>query len=108
MSEEPDVQTSQSPTFKEINVTGQVSNLSYDGMKLVILHDSPDIQQALQGDQFKMSKALINRQIECTLNLSPINLKAWSLLFQQELERYEKLFGTILSPEEVNEKFRDQ
>ena len=106
LSEPPDIQTSQSPTFKEINVTGQVSNLNYDGMKLVILHESPDLQKALQGDQFKMSKAIINREIECTLNLSPINLKAWSRLFQQELERYEKLFGTILSPEEVNEKFR--
>ncbi|MCJ8306753.1 MAG: hypothetical protein HRU07_06870 [Nitrosopumilus sp.] len=108
MSETPDVQTSQSSTFKEINVTGQVSNLSYDGMKLIILHDSPDLQKALQGDQFKMSKAIINREIECTLNLSPINLKAWSILFQQELERYEKLFGVILSPEEINEKFRNQ
>lgn len=108
MAEAPDIQTSQSPTFKEINVTGQVSNLSYDGMKLIILNDSPDLQKALQGDQFKMSKAIINRKIECTLNISPINLKAMSRLFQLELTRYEKLFGTILSPEEVNEKFRNQ
>ena len=60
MSEDPYIQTSQSPTFKEIHVTGQVSNLNYDGMKLIVLNDSPDLQKALQGDQFKMSKAIIN------------------------------------------------
>ena len=101
MSETPDVQVTQSDTFKEINVTGQVSNLTYDGLKLTILHDSLNLSKALGRDQIKMSKTTINRQIECTLNLQPINLKAWTILFQKELERYEKLVGTILSPEEI-------
>ncbi len=107
MSEAPDVQVSQSDTYKEINVTGQVSNLNYDGMKLTVLHDSFNLQPALSGAQFKMSKATINRTIECTINLSPVNLKSWAILFDQELKKYEKLFGTILSPEEINEKFKN-
>ena len=107
MSEVSDIQTNHSQTFKEINVTGQVSNLNYDGLKLIVLHDSTNLQKALEGDQFKISKATINREIECTLNLTPVNLKAWAILFQQELARYEKLFGTILSPEEIDEKFKN-
>ena len=106
MSEPPDVEVTQSTTFREIHVTGQVSNLNYDGMQLTVLHDSPALQKALSGNQFKASKAIINREIECTLNLSPINMKAWLLMFKDEVERYEKMFGTILSPEEVNEKFK--
>ncbi len=108
MSDVPDIQVIQSSTFKEINVTGQVSNLNYDGMRLTVIHDSGNLQNALTGDKIKISKATINREIECTLNLSPLNLKTWAILFQKELERYEKLFGTILSPEEINEKFRKQ
>ena len=108
MSEAPDIQAYKSPTYKEINVTGQLSHLTYDGLQLVVLHESHDLQKALQGDQFKMSKAIVNREIECAINLTPINLKTWALLFQQELERYEKLFGVILSPEEIEEKFRNQ
>ena len=102
----PDIEVTQSPTFREINVTGQVSNLNYDGMKLTILHDTPDLKMALAGNQFKASKAIINREIECTLNLSPINMKTWSIMFKKELERYEKLFGVIMSPEEIQEKFK--
>jgi len=91
MSETPDVQVIQSQTFKEINVTGQVSNLTYDGLKLTVLHDSLNLLEALGGTQIKKSKTTINRQIECTLNLQPINLKDWTILFQKELERYEKI-----------------
>jgi len=107
MSETPDVRVSQSETFKEINVTGQISNLNYDGLKLTVLHDSLNLQPALSGTQIKMAKATINRKIECTINLSPVNLKSWAILFQKELEKYEKMFGTILSPEEIQEKFKN-
>ncbi len=107
MSEPLDINVSHSPNFKEIHVTGQVSNLGYDGLKLTVLHDTHDLQHALQEDPIKISKTTINREIECTLNLTPINLKAWAILFQQELERYEKLFGTILSPEEIGERFKN-
>jgi len=107
MSEAPDVQVSQSDTYKEINVTGQISNLNYDGMRLTVLHDSFNLAPALSGAQIKMSKATINRKIECTINLSPVNLKSWAILLDQELKKYEKLFGTILSPEEINEKFKN-
>ena len=107
MSETPDIQVTQSETFKEINVTGQVANLNYDGLRLTLLHDSYNLKSALSGTQMKMSKATINRQIECVINLSPVNLKGWALLFDQELKRYEMLFGTILSPEEIQEKFKN-
>ena len=107
MSESPDVSVNYSSTYKEINVTGQVGHTTYDGMKLTVLYDTADLQKALSGNQFKASKAIVNRQIVCTLNLSPINLKTWAIMFQKELERYEKLFGVILSPEEVDEKFKN-
>ncbi len=53
MSEPPDVQVKQSDTFKEIHVTGQVSNINYDGLKLTVLHDSLNLVDALSGTQIK-------------------------------------------------------
>jgi len=108
MSEAPDVQVTYSNTFKEIHVSGQISNLNYDGVKLTVIHDIPDYKEALNGNQIKASKTTINRQIECAINLSPVNLKSWAIMLQQELKKYEMLFGTILSPEEINEKFKQQ
>lgn len=107
MSETPDIEVTQSSTYNEIHVTGQVSNLSYDGLSLTVLHDSPSLKKALGGEQFKVSKAIINMEIACTLSLSPINMKSWLLLFQQEVERYERMFGHTMSPEEVSEKFKE-
>jgi len=106
MSETPDVNVKESDFFKEIIVTGQISNLNYDGLKLTVLHDSLNLQEAVKGSQIKVSKTTINRQIECTLNLSPLQLKSWAILLQTELKKYEELFGTILSPEEIQEKFK--
>ena len=107
MSEAPDVKVTQSDTYKEIHVTGQVANMNYDGLKLTVLHESPDLTGMLAHDRLKMSKLVISRQIECTLNLSPQNLKAWALALKNELDRYGRLFGTIMSPEEVDQKFRE-
>ena len=107
MSEVPDINTSHSDTYKEIYVTGQISTLNYDGLKLAVLNDTADLTKTLQSDRFQISKVIINRHIECTLNLSPQTLKAWALLLNKELNRYEKTFGHILSPEEVNQKFQE-
>ena len=107
MSEAPDVNVKESDCFREILVTGQISNLNYDGLKLTVLHDSLNLAGALSGTQIKASKTTINREIECQLNLSPVQLKTWARLFDLELKKYESLFGTILSPEEIQEKFKN-
>jgi len=107
MSEQPDVQVKESDCFREILVTGQISNLNYDGLKLTVLHDTLNLQDAVKGNQIKASKATINRQLECTLNLTPLQLKTWTILLQTELKKYEGWFGTILSPEEIQEKFKN-
>ena len=103
---EPDVSVRHSDTYKEIHVTGQISHVNYDGMKLTVFHDSPDHQNTLQGGRFNASKIVINREIECTLNLSPLAMKIWSILLQKEVAKYEKAFGRILSPEEIAQKLK--
>ena len=107
MSEAPDINTVQSDTYREIHVSGQVVQLDYDGMRLTVLHDSADLTDALTAGRIKASKVIINRQIECMLYLTPQILKAWARAFETELGRYEQTFGTILSPEEVNQRRRD-
>ena len=107
MSETPDISAIHSDTYKEIHVTGQVVQTGYDGLRLTVLHDVPDLTDTLKGDTFKVSKIIINRQIECTLYLPPQMLKAWARAFEVELKRYEQTYGRILSPEEVEQKHRD-
>lgn len=107
MSEAPDVKVSPSDTYKEINVSGQVTGLNYDGMKLTVFHDSPNLTQTLTAEGFKPHKVVIDRYIECTLNMPPQTIKEWALILSENLARYEKTFGMILSPEEVEQKFRE-
>ena len=107
MSETPDVKAAQSDTYKEIYVTGKVTNLSYDGLRLTVLRDSHDLTNTLSAEQFKASKVVINRQIECTLHLSPQAIKDWAITLAAELKKYEGTFGAILSPQEVQQKIRE-
>ncbi len=107
MSESPDVKVTKSENYQVFQVTGQLSHISYDGIKLTVINDKLDIAPAVAGDNFKMSKATITREIQCTLDLSPFSLKSWALLLNQELKKYENLFGTILSPEEIQERFKN-
>lgn len=106
MVEMPDINVVQSDTYKEIDVTGQISHVNYDGMKMTVFHDSPDHKRTLRGGHFNASKMMINREIECTLNLSPLAMKIWLILLQKEVTKYEKAFGRILSPEEIAQKLK--
>ena len=54
MSETPDISAVQSDTYKEIHVTGQVLQTGYDGTRLTVLHDAPDLTKTLTGDMFKV------------------------------------------------------
>lgn len=107
MSQPPDTNTTRADTYKEIYVTGQVSNLNYDGLKLDVLHDSYDLANALTADRFNASKIVINRRIECTLNMPPQTLKTWAIILANDLKRYESTYGRILSPEEIMQKQRE-
>ena len=104
MAKELDDDETKSSTYNENYVVGQVSNLGYGENDLTV-SESQSLEKALDSNEFKVSKAIVNRQIECTLKLPPINLKDWAMLFQN-LEQYESMFGRIMSPEEVAEKFR--
>lgn len=108
MSEQPDITVRESDCYREIIPTGQITNLGYDGLRLTVLHDSFNLQDAVKGNQIKVSKATINRNIECTIILTPVQLKTWAIIFNDELQKYEKFFGIILSPEEIQEKFKNQ
>lgn len=103
MVEELDDDGAKRFTYNENYVVGQVSNLGYGENDLTV-SESQSLEKALDSNEFKVSKAIVNRQIECTLKLPPINLKDWAMLFQN-LEQYESMFGRIMSPE-VAEKFR--
>ena len=107
MSEAPDVKVSRSDTYSEIYPTHQIAGLNYDGLKMTVFNDSPDLTDALATEHFKMSKLVINRRIECTLHLNPQALKDWALTLLANLRKYEGMFGSIMSPEEVQQKFKE-
>ena len=108
MAAEADIIVRQSDTYKVIHVTGEIMFTNYDGARISVLNDSSDLTKTLHGDSFKPSKVQIHRTIECELVLPPSRLKAWVHVLQRELARYEKSFGHVLSPEEIDTKMRDR
>lgn len=107
MSELPDIKTAKSDMYREICVSGQVSMIDYSGLHLTVWHDIPDLTNTLSSEKFRASKVIIDRQIECTIRLDPQGLKEWAMALSEQLQKYERAFGVILSPEEVAQKFKD-
>lgn len=71
-----------SDTFKEIDVTGQLSTLNHNGLKLTVLHEYTNYEKTLDvNNDSKADQIILERKIECVLSLSPITLKAWDYYY---------------------------
>ena len=103
----PDIHAKLSDTYKDIQVSGRVIAPSYEGFRITVYTDAPNLVDVLSANVPKPEKLTIDRHIECTLNMTPQTLKEWAIAFSQELKKYEGMFGTILSPEEIQQKIRD-
>lgn len=106
-TEEPDVQVNYSDAYREIQVGGQLINTAYEGMRLTVINDRPNIKDMIKGSTVRPSKMTIDRTIECTLILPPSGVKAWAIALRKAVMDHERTFGPIFSPEEVEQKLRD-
>lgn len=105
MAEPPKVKITQSDEHREIYVTGQISNLAYDGLRIAVLHDEADYADSMEDNRIHASRIAIDRRVECTLRMSPLTMKSWAIALGREVKRYEEMFGTIPPPEAIRKQF---
>lgn len=108
MSNLPEINSEYASDFKRIQVGGVFGGVRSFGVEAVIYSERQDIQKVLETQPLSPQRTVIKRVVECELAIDPMQLKSIHRWLGQKIEEYEKFFGTIPSPEELDSKFKRQ
>ena len=100
----PEFKSKKHESYRTINVNGMFGGVRMGYIESIIYSEQSELTEALSSPQINPNKMEVERILECRLLWDPIQLKASALWLNQKVEEYEKLFGTIPSPEEVANK----
>lgn len=101
MSGVPVIETENSDCFKRINVAGFFGGIGASGLEATVYSERRDMLKALETEPISPNRLAIKRVVECELLISPITMKTTYDWLGKKIEEYEKLFGRIRSPEEI-------
>jgi hypothetical protein len=99
----PDIETNESPNFRTINVNGIFGGHRPMYFEAVLFSDELKPMKAL-GQNAAPEKSTMKRTLECRLILDPYQAKAIAMWMLNHVNDYEKKFGHIPSPEEIQAK----
>ena len=100
----PEFRSKKHENFRTINVNGMFGGVRLGYIEATIYSELTDFEKAMAQPNIDKNKMEIHRIQECRLIFDPLQLKSTAIWFNQQVKQYEKLFGTIPSPEEVAEK----
>ena len=103
MSIRPEFECTTSDNFKRIIVSGMNGRVTPLGLEATIYSDSQDFTKTLETEP-PSNRLIIKRIIECSLIIDPVQMKSTYKWWGNQIKMYEKLFGTIPSPEELHSK----
>lgn len=107
MSKVPEIVAQYSPNYRKINVNRVLGGIRPGYLEFEIISEETDFQNLLNREpiDFAEGKQILKRISECKLIMDPIQARALLDFLAQQVEKYEKLFGKILSDTELQESF---
>jgi hypothetical protein len=104
MSGIPEIKSEYSQTYKRIYAAGFVGGIIPSGLEAMVYSEMRDVLKVIETQPLSGNRTTIKRTIECALMLDPMQMKSLQQWLQQKISEYEKLFGVIPSPEEVESR----
>lgn len=104
MSGMPEIESEYSPTYKRINVAGIFGGIAGGGLEAVVYSEERRAAKALQSQPINPARVSIKRSIEAELIIDPLQMVATYKWLGEKIADYEKLFGHIPSPEEIESR----
>ena len=102
----PEIESEESPTYKRIVVAGVFGGARPGGVHATLYSERPNSLKVLATHPPDPSRVLLRRIIECELIIDPLQMKTTHSWLGKQIDEYEKLYGTIPSPEEVESRSR--
>jgi len=104
MSGIPEIHTEKASDYKRVIVGGIFGGVSPGGVEAVVFSEERDILKVLETDPPSGGRIAITRKVECELIISPMQMMSIHKWLGDKIGEYEKLFGHIPSPEEVQSR----
>ena len=100
----PDFKSETSQNYKIVNVGGIAGGINAGGLEAIIYSEEKVFDEALKTANVNSSRIYIKRTMELNLRIDPLALVSIHNWLGEKIKEYEKLFGKIPSPEEVQNR----
>jgi uncharacterized protein DUF3467 len=98
---QPDVEAKEHPNYRTIIVSGAYGGARPMHFEVVLYSDEYKPIKDLSTTNTLNEKPIVNRTLECRLIIDPFQAKIISQWLTNHVNEYEKQFGRIPSPEEI-------
>ena len=102
----PEIKSEQASDYKRIIVGGIFGGVAPGGLEATVYSEQREVTKVLETQPLSPNRATIKRVVECELILDPLTMKSISSWLAKKIKEYEKLFGSIPSPEEIQSRQR--
>ncbi|WP_428324781.1 hypothetical protein [Nitrosopumilus sp.] len=100
----PEIQGVYSETYKRVLATGFFGSVQPFGLETFVYSTQNVIDRSLETEPISPQRATLKRIVECELIIDPMQMKSLHNWLGKKIKEYEKLFGSIPSPEEVQSR----
>jgi hypothetical protein len=104
MSGIPRIQSGYSDTYKRINVAGIFGGILPGGLEAIVFSEERRAEAVLETAPISPERMTVKRTIEAELIIDPMQMKSIHSWLGDKISEYERLFGRIPSPEEVENR----
>jgi hypothetical protein len=106
MSGVPEIETNYSENYKRVNVGGVFGGISPGGVEAIVYSESRRAEKVLETEPISPNRIRVRRTIEIELLIDPFQMRAIHQWLGNKIQEYERIFGRIPSPEEVESRTR--
>lgn len=106
MSGIPVIETVYSESYKRINVAGIFGGIIPGGVEAIIYSEERRAEGVLATQPVSPNRMTVRRTVESQLIIDPLQLRSIHQWLGQQIAEYERVFGHIPSPEEIESRGR--
>ena len=106
MSGIPKIQSKYAESYRRIPVAGIVGGILAGGIEAVIYSEERRVEGVVETQPVSPNRMSIERTVEAALLIDPMQAKSIHQWLGQQIAEYERIFGRIPSPEEIENRSR--
>lgn len=106
MSGLPEIKSDYSQTYKRIHVAGIFGGILPGGLEAILYSEERRAEKALETEPISSNRVFVKRTVEAELIIDPLQMKSIHKWIGDKIVEYERIFGRIPSPEELESRSR--